>query len=107
MSSERLSQLRGMLVDEPNDAFIRYAIALELKRAGKMDEAARDLEQLLIADPKYIACYYQLALILIDLGRAEEAMHVCENGSLHCITTGDRKARAELLELKNAIADGE
>lgn len=107
MSATRLDQLRSMLAEEPNDAFIRYAIALELKRAGKMEEAASDLEKLLIADPKYIACYHQLALILIDLGRADEAMHVCEAGSLQCITTGDRKARAELLELKNAIADGE
>ncbi len=105
--SSRLDQLRGMLAEEPNDAFIHYAIALELKRAGKMEEAANVLEQLLIADPKYIACYYQLALILIDLGRAEEAMHVCEAGSLQCITTGDRKARAELLELKLAISGDE
>lgn len=105
--SQRLDQLRAMLAEEPNDAFIRYAIALELKRAGEMEQAARDLERLIVEDPKYIACYYQLALILVDLGRAEEAMHVCESGSLHCITTGDRKARAELLELKNAIADGE
>ena len=107
MSSTRLEQLRGMLAEEPNDAFIRYAIALELKRSGKMEEAANDLEALLNTDPKYIACYYQLALILIDLGRAGEAMHVCEAGSLQCLTTGDRKARAELLELKKAIAGDE
>ena len=50
MSATRLEQLRGMLADEPNDAFIRYAIALELKRAGKMEEAADDLERLLKAD---------------------------------------------------------
>lgn len=107
MSSTRLDQLREMLADEPEDAFIRYAIALELKRAGNMEQAAADLEALLKADPKYIACYYQLALILIDLGRVEEALHVCETGSLQCIITGDRKARAELIELKHAIAGDE
>lgn len=105
MSTTRLEQLRGMLAEEPDDAFIRYAIALELKRAGRMEEAANDLEALLMNDPKYIACYYQLALILVDLGRAPEAIHVCEAGSLQCLTTGDRKARSELLELKKAIAD--
>ena len=107
MSSSRLEQLRVMLAEEPGDAFIRYAIALELKRAGRMDEAATELEALLNEDPKYVACYYQLALILIDLGRSAEAMHVCEAGSLQCLTTGDRKARAELLELKQAIAGEE
>ena len=107
MSSTRLEQLRAMLAEEPNDAFIRYAIALELKRAGKMEEAVNDLQMLLKEDPKYIACYYQLAVTLIDIGRAEDAMLVCEAGSLQCITTGDRKARAELLELKKAIAGDE
>ena len=103
MSTDRIGQLRAMLAQEPGDAFIRYAIALELKRAGQMAEAANDLEALLLDDPKYIACYYQLALILADLGRANEAAHVCTIGSLQCITTGDRKARLELLELKKAL----
>ena len=104
---ERIEQLRALLAEEPGDAFVRYAIALELKRAGDMEGAAKDLEALLHDDPKYIACYYQLALILADLGRTHEAVHVCEIGSLHCITTGDRKARAELLELKNALSGEE
>ena len=103
MSAERLQQLREMLIEEPNDAFIRYAIALELKREGRMEEATNDLEALLKDDPKYIACYYQLSLILADLGRIPEAIHVCEAGSLQCITTGDRKARSELLELKKVL----
>ena len=107
MTSHRLDQLRALLAEEPGDPFIRYAIALEHKRAGRMDTAASDLEALLKEDPKYIACYYQLALILVDLGRTAEAVHVCEAGSLQCITTGDRKARAELLELKNAISGEE
>lgn len=107
MSSTRLEQLMEMLSAEPGDAFIRYAVALEMKRAGRMVEAAARLEQLLHDDPKYVACYYQLALLLIDMGRAGDALHVCEAGSLQCLTTGDRKARAELLELKNAIAGDE
>jgi tetratricopeptide (TPR) repeat protein len=105
MSSERLAQLRALLMEEPHDPFLRYAIALELKRAGNMEEAAADLERLIREDPKYIACYYQLALILLDMGRSAEAVDVCDVGSLQCLTTGDRKARGELLELKNAIEE--
>jgi thioredoxin-like negative regulator of GroEL len=105
MSSERIEQLRALLAEEPGDPFLRYAIALELKRDGRMEAAAADLERLIDEDPKYIACYYQLALILVDLGRTSEALDACEAGALQCLTTGDRKARAELLELKNAIED--
>ena len=92
-----------MLAEEPGDTFIRYAIALELKRAGDMQGAANDLHTLIQEDPNYIACYYQLALILADLGRVEEAVEACEAGSLQCLVTGDRKARTELVELKNAL----
>jgi predicted Zn-dependent protease len=103
--SDRLSQLEAMLAEEPGDRFLRYAIALELKRLGRMDEAIAGLEGLLAEDPKYIACYYQLALMLADLGRIDEAVSTCEAGALQCIVTGDRKARAELLELKEALTD--
>lgn len=103
MGAERLDQLRALLAEDPTDNFVRYAIALEHKRLGEMDTAANALEALLRDDPKYIAAYYQLALVLADLGRAKEAVHACEAGSLQALTTGDRKARAELLELKNAL----
>jgi tetratricopeptide (TPR) repeat protein len=107
MSAERLQQLRSMLLEEPKDAFIRYAIALELKREGLMEQAATALGELLTEDPKYIACYYQLALLQAELGSAADALHTCEAGSLQCLATGDRKARAELMELKNAIGTEE
>ena len=105
MPIERISQLRAMLAEEPGDPFLRYAIALEKKRAGEMENAAADLERLLLEDPAYIACYYQLALILADLGRTGEAIHVCEAGSVQCLVAGDRKARAELTALKEGLEE--
>ena len=107
MSAERLEQLRALLAEEPNDPFLRYAIALELKRAGRMEEAAADLERLIREDPKYIACYYQLALLYADLGRADDALRACDAGALQCLVTGDRKARTELMQLKDVIAGNE
>ena len=103
--SERLQQLRAMLVDEPGDAFLRYAIALEVKRAGHFAEAIADLEALLKDQPDHIASYYQLAVMLADLGRVQEAIEACEAGALHCVVSGDRKARAELLALKETLEE--
>lgn len=105
--STRLDQLRAMLAEEPDDAFIRYAIALEYKRSGNMEEAVVQLESLLTDDPKYIACYYQLALLYADLGRADDALRACDAGALQCLVTGDRKARTELMQLKDVIAGNE
>ncbi|MFT3886090.1 MAG: hypothetical protein QM724_11885 [Flavobacteriales bacterium] len=104
MSTERLAQLHALLAEDPADSFVRYAIALEHKRTGEMESGVNALEALLRDDPKYVAAYYQLALMLADLGRIEEAIHVCEAGALQALTTGDRKARAELIELKNTLS---
>ncbi|MGV3637877.1 MAG: tetratricopeptide repeat protein [Flavobacteriales bacterium] len=105
MNAERLDQLRQMLAEEPGDLFIRYAIALELKRAGNMEQAAADLQAILADEPKHIASYYQLALLQAELGHVPEAIATCDAGALQCLVTGDRKARAELLELRASLAD--
>jgi tetratricopeptide (TPR) repeat protein len=99
MMADRLAQLQALLAEEPGDPFLRYAIALERKRSGDMETAAGDLELLLQENPKYIACYYQLALVLADLGRLADAAEACKAGALQCLVTGDAKARAELLAL--------
>lgn len=105
MSADRLSQLRTMLTEEPGDLFIRYAIALELKRAGDMEQAISDLKSILADEPAHIASYYQLGLMQAETGLPAEAIATCEAGALQCLVTGDRKARAELLELREALID--
>jgi len=105
MSTDRLHQLRALLADEPGDVFLRYAIALEQKRSGNTAAAIADLEHLVRDEPRHIATYYQLAQLLAAEGRTHDAVHVCEVGQLQCIVAGDRRTRAELQELRNAIAD--
>lgn len=105
MSNERLHQLREMLAEEPGDLFIRYAITLELKRKGEMEEAIAGLRSILSEEPAHIASYYQLALLLAEVGSTQEAITTCEAGALQCLVTGDRKARAELLELRETLLD--
>ena len=107
MSADRLSQLRALLTEEPGDLFLRYAIALELKRGGDNDQAIADLEGILRDEPKHITSYYQLATLLNDVGRRTEAIESCEAGALQCLVTGDRKARSELLALKEVLEDEE
>jgi thioredoxin-like negative regulator of GroEL len=94
-----------MLAEEPGDLFLRYAIALELRREGEMEQAIVDLEQILTDEPKHIASYYQLALLLAEVGRPEAAIVACEAGSMQSLVIGDRKARLELQELMNTLKE--
>jgi tetratricopeptide (TPR) repeat protein len=105
MSNDRLQQLRDMLQEEPGDPFLRYAIALELNRDGATEQAILDLERLLRDMPGHIASYYQLAMMLAELGRLQDAVDCCEAGMLQCLVAGDRKARAELAALRENLED--
>jgi thioredoxin-like negative regulator of GroEL len=105
MSRERLEQLRAMLEEEPGDVFLRYAIALEQKRMGAMDEAIASLRALLHDAPDHIPSHHQLALLLADAGRNAEARDACLAGLERCRSAGDRKAAAEIGELLNALED--
>jgi len=64
----RLEQLRAMLVDEPGDVFLHYAIALELKAASNRPAAMMQFYMLLDIDPEHIPAHYQLALIFAEMG---------------------------------------
>ncbi len=59
-----------------------YDQADKLKDAGKLDEAAAKLNELLAADPQYALAHSALAVILTRLGRHAEAIEhgkkVCE-----------------------------
>jgi len=103
--NDRLEQLRALLLEEPKDGFLRYAIALELKRMGRSAEAIAGLEALLHDDPAHVPSYYQLAVLLSEAGRQPEAIAACEAGALQCLVVGDRKARGELLTLKDTLED--
>jgi predicted Zn-dependent protease len=107
MSAERMQQLQAMLAEEPGDTFLRYAIALEHKRMGNMEQAIADLSSILTDEPKHVPSYYQLASLQAELGLVAEAVHTCEAGALQCIVTNDLKARMELLALKRALLDEE
>lgn len=106
MANSRLAQLRAMLVEEPGDQFLRYAIAMESKRAGNTEGAMAELEALIAEHPKYLACYYQLALLLASLDRVPEAVEACRAGALQSLVAGDGRARAELLALAQALEVG-
>jgi predicted Zn-dependent protease len=105
MSTDRLAQLQAMLAEEPGDPFLRYAIALEHKRHGRMNEAIGDLEGLLTDRPEHVPSYYQLAVLLVEQGRGQEAITTCEAGSLQALVQGDRKARSELIALRDHLLE--
>lgn len=105
MKTTRRQQIEAMLSVEPDDSFLRYALALELKAENSLPEAIFILRQLLNDEGKYTAAYYQLAEMLANVGDFNEALEVIERGLKATEISKEKHAHAELLGLKENIID--
>ena len=93
---DRISKLTEYLKSNPQDAFLRHALALEYVKIGEELEARRLFEQLLEADPGYVGSYYHLGKLLDRNGKTEEAIAVYEKGMTTAKAAGDQHAYNEL-----------
>ena len=92
----RIETLKGFIAGRPADPFPRYALALEYKNAGRLDEARETFEALMAAHPSYTAAYLHAGNTLVALGRPAEARAVYARGIEACARAGDAHARGEL-----------
>jgi len=96
MTKTRKQQLEEMLVDEPNDAFLRYGLAMEYVSAGDDRTAAQHLLDLIGVDPAYVPAYLQGGQALLRLNRFEEARDVWQRGVAAARQHGNQHAAEEM-----------
>jgi len=92
----RIETLKGFLKDNPNDSFLRYALALEYIKLGQNDEAVREFEAVRNTDPEYVATYYQLGQLYQKLGQKHDAEKTFRTGITVATKAGDEHTRSEL-----------
>jgi Flp pilus assembly protein TadD len=80
MEKTRLQMLEENLQASPENAFLRYGLAMELKNAGRAEEAWKHFEHLLRNHPDYWATYQHAGALLAAMGRREEARQVMTRG---------------------------
>lgn len=85
-----------MLEKSPEDAFLLYGMALELKNRARPDDALRYLERVVAADSGYCYAYYQVGQIHEDNGAIEEAKVAYRRGVEAADRVNDARARAEI-----------
>jgi tetratricopeptide (TPR) repeat protein len=91
-----IEALLDFLKEDPADAFSRYALALEYMKAGDSDKGRDQLQQLLEAQPEYLAAYYQLGKILEEKGEVKEAIEIFEKGKTVALKQGNMHTFKEL-----------
>ncbi len=92
----RRQQLEEMLAEDPNDAFLRYGLAMDYVSAGDDATAARHFHDLVQADAAYVAGYMQGGQALARLGRTDEARALWQRGVAQARAQGNAHAAEEM-----------
>ncbi len=95
-AKSRRQRLEEMLAEEPNDAFLRYGLAMDYAGGGDDESAAKEFAELMRRAPDYVPAYLQAGQVLARLGRDDEARAVYRAGVVAAQRAGDLHAAGEL-----------
>src|ERR1700742_1459076 len=80
MDNARLDKLLEFIKNEPNDEFLKYALATEYLRLNQTDNALTYYEDLIQNHPNYTGTYYHLGKLYEALDRKDDAIKTYETG---------------------------
>lgn len=99
----RISQLEQMHRQEPQDAFVHYALAMELSRLGRPSEAVAAFTAVITEHPNYAAAYFMCGRTLEQMGRLDEAGDMYRAGISAARRGGDEHAAVEMQAALDAL----
>ncbi len=97
---DRLEQLKQFAIEEPEDPFNHYALALEYLKIDP-SEAIRLFDALSLSHPDYLPTYYPYAQLLIERKEIEKAESVFQKGMSTARTKNEVKTLREIEALYN------
>ena len=103
--SKRLEALKKMIESGTGDpSFARYALSLELKSLGRLDESLAAFEELRTRDTKYLAQYLMAGGVAEALGQKDDARAWYEQGIELARAKGETHALSELQQALGLLA---
>lgn len=94
----RKEQILNMLVNEPNDVFLNYALAMEFVSSNELKQADEQLKKVLSIKTDYLPCFYQLGQLNEQLGNNDIALTFYKQGVDLAKSQNNNKALGELNE---------
>ncbi len=96
--------LEQSLAEDPDDAFLRYGLAMQCLRDGDIEEGRQRLQSLIADDPdRQVAAYQQLGQSYVESGESGAAMTVLSTGLAKARAAGDWHAAAEIQQLIESL----
>ncbi|MBE9583743.1 tetratricopeptide repeat protein [Mucilaginibacter sp. JRF] len=96
MEASRLEKLLEFIKNEPNDEFLKYALATEYLRLNDTEKALAYYEDLTTNHPGYTGTYYHLGKLYEALNRKDDAIETYQTGMRITREKRDNHAYSEL-----------
>jgi thioredoxin-like negative regulator of GroEL len=94
----RREKIEAMLADDPHDVFLRYSLAMELAKEGRVDESLQALRELATGDPPYVPAFFMAAQQLVERRDYEAARAALRTGIEAARAQHDAHAASEMSE---------
>ncbi|WP_411275268.1 heme biosynthesis protein HemY [Daejeonella sp.] len=99
----RLQKLLDFLSNEPNDPFLKYALATEYLNASELDKAISYFEDLLKNHSDYVGTYYHAGKLYEQIDRKDDAISTYRKGMEVSRKAGDTHSFSELQTVYNSV----
>jgi len=96
MKNDRKKTLLAFLADDPDDSFVRFALAKEYEKEGTLKKALDTYMELKDRDPDYLGLYYHMAALQIQLNQVTKAIDTYDTGIALAKKQADFHALSEL-----------
>lgn len=100
----RLQKLLDYLKNEPDDPFLKYALATEYLSQNDIEKTLFYFEDLLSKHPEYVGTYYHIGKLYERLDRKSEAILIYQKGMAVARRAGDNHAYSELQTVFNSAS---
>jgi predicted Zn-dependent protease len=104
--SKRLEILDMMTAKKPDDPFVWYARAMELRSLERHDEALGALRDVSRKFPHYVPTYLMAAQLAANLGQITEARELATLGIEKARVASDGHALSELTSFLGTLIEG-
>jgi thioredoxin-like negative regulator of GroEL len=101
--TSRRRKLESMLQATPGDAFLGYALALEMIKEGELESGLAQLKAVVEQHPDYHAAHFQLGQVLAREGSEDEAREWLQKGVEAARRAGDAHAAGEMEEFLQTL----
>jgi predicted Zn-dependent protease len=95
-SLDRIEQIKSFLEVTPQDAFLKYALAIEFVGLNDDEKAFKIFTELINTDPNYFATYYHLAKLYERQEDEAKAIETYELGMKITASLNEKHAYGEL-----------